>query len=406
MRIVAFAYACEPGRGSEPAAGWLWVQMLARLGETWVITRANNRGSIERVRPPHNVHFVYVDLPRAVRRWKRGQRGVRLYYLLWQRSALKEARRLHGERAFSLAWHLTFANAWLGSAACLLGPPFVYGPVGAGVAPPWRLSRALGLRGILYELLRAAARTTGRYLNPLARVSWRRAQLILVQNEETREWLPPRHRGKASVFPNAIVDHAPARPDRRPAQPTPRVMLFAGRLLPLKGVWLAIRALEWLTEWRLVICGDGPDYRRLRRFAARRGCASRVDFRGWVEREALLRVMREEASVFMFPSFHDQSPWVVVEAMASGLPIVCIDRGGPPLLAGHAGLVVQPRGGVDDVSRALALALRDGALPSARSALIRAQEFTLDARLGLLRRALEAAGLLDSEEEKLAAPPR
>ena len=59
-----------------------------------------------------NVRFVYVDLPPAIRRWKRGQRGVRLYYLLWQRAALQQARRLHCESRFDLVWHLTFANAW------------------------------------------------------------------------------------------------------------------------------------------------------------------------------------------------------------------------------------------------------------------------------------------------------
>lgn len=406
MRIVAFAYACEPGRGSESAAGWMWVQMLARLGETWVITRANNKSSIERVQPPPNVHFVYVDLPPALRRWKRGQRGIRVYYLLWQRWALKEARRLHRAQTFSVAWHLTFANAWLGSVAGLLGPPMVYGPVGAGVGPPWRLSAALGLRGILYEVLRTIAGTVGRYLNPLARVSWRRAQLILVQNEATRSWLPARHRRKAYVFPNAVADRAPGAPDLRFAEPTSRVMLFAGRLLPLKGVSLAIRTLEWLTEWRLVVCGDGSDYRRLHRSARKRGFADRVDFRGWVDREELLRIMREEASVFVFPSFHDQSPWVVVEAMTAGLPIVCIDRGGSPLLAGDAGLVVEARGGVNDVSRALALAMRGDALPSTHAALARARQFAFEARLDSLRRVLEGAGIPDSEEEELAALPR
>jgi NAD(P)-dependent dehydrogenase (short-subunit alcohol dehydrogenase family) len=47
LRIVAFAYACEPDSGSEPGVGWMWARMLAHLGETWVITRENNREAIE-----------------------------------------------------------------------------------------------------------------------------------------------------------------------------------------------------------------------------------------------------------------------------------------------------------------------------------------------------------------------
>ena len=281
--------------------------MLGGLGETWVITRANNRPVIEReletAGPLPNVHFVYVDLPPHRRRWKRGQRGVRLYYILWQRAALREARSLASEQPFDLAWHLTLANVWIGSTVGFLGLPFVYGPVGGAVAPPWRLAGALGTKGVLYELLRSVAHSCGRYLNPLARASWRRASLILVQNEETKRWLPGRHRGKAEVFPNVILDRLPAEQLHDAGQ----VMLFAGRLMPLKGVSLAIRALKSLPDWRLIVCGDGPDSARLRRFAASHGLGERVDFRGWIEREQLLRTMREEASVFVFPSFHDEA---------------------------------------------------------------------------------------------------
>jgi allantoicase len=48
VKVLTFAYACEPGKGSEPGAGWGLARMIAReLGECWVITRANNRHAIE-----------------------------------------------------------------------------------------------------------------------------------------------------------------------------------------------------------------------------------------------------------------------------------------------------------------------------------------------------------------------
>ena len=109
----------------------------------------------------------------------------------------------------------------------------------------------------------------------------------------------------------------------------PPVALFAGRLLPWKGIPLALRAMAELPEWRLVIIGSGPDERRLRRFARRLGLEGRVEFRGWRSRQEVLRAMREEADVFLFPSLHDEAPFVVAEALASGLPVVCLDHGGP-----------------------------------------------------------------------------
>src|SRR3954451_23843350 len=85
-RVLLSAYACEPGKGSEPGAGWLWALAAARSAEVWVLTRANNRTAIEAdpAGTLPSLHFVYLDLPPSVLRWKRDGQWVRMYYLLWQ----------------------------------------------------------------------------------------------------------------------------------------------------------------------------------------------------------------------------------------------------------------------------------------------------------------------------------
>ena len=205
MRIVAFAYACEPARGSEPGAGWAWARMLARMGETWVITRRDYQDSIQAalssIPERENLHFVYAELPERFRGWQRDLRGLRVYYLLWQIAALKEAIRLQRSRHFDVVWHLTWATAWYGTLASFAGTPFVYGPVGGCVGTVWRLFPQMGWKGSAYEVARAAVHGAARYANPLARRSWRKADLILAQNDETREWFPRKHRAKASRLP-------------------------------------------------------------------------------------------------------------------------------------------------------------------------------------------------------------
>ena len=355
VRILAIAYACEPGKGSEPGAGWIWSRMLARVGETWVITRRNNRSAIEEglrnLSLDVSPRFVYVDLPEWARFWKRGQRGIRLYYMLWQIAALRRAHQLVGQLDFDLVWHLTLANAWLGSTGSLLRRPFVYGPVAAGPGMPWRLVPALGIWGTLYESLREVAEAAGRYVNPLARISWRRARLILAQNEETRRWLPSRHRSKVALFPNTVLEDLPTVVRRQSQPPT---ALFAARLMPSKGGVLAIRAATHLPEWRLLIAGRGPDEARLRRLARRLGVEDRVNFLGWLPRTELFRLMNEEADVFLYPSIREAAGWVVAEAIACDLPVVCLNRGGPPLLGGLAVAAT----GQHQTARALADAVR------------------------------------------------
>jgi glycosyltransferase involved in cell wall biosynthesis len=314
--------------------------MLARFGETTVITRSNNRDVIEAALPElserDRLRFQYVDLPAWARRWKRGRRGIHLYYLIWQVAAYRRARQLLRTETFDLTWHLTLANAWLGSGAALLRLPFIYGPVGGGVTVPWRLLPALGMRGLAYEAVRAVTRGTGRYLNPLARLAWRRAGLILVQNKETGQWFPNRHRAKTEVFPNVILEDMPHEGPGRPesGRKASQIALYAGRLLPWKGVSLAIRALEWMPGWRLMIAGAGHDRGRLERVARSRGVQGRVTFLGMLQREHLLQLMERDVDVMVYPSLREEAGWAVAEASSYGIRVPCIDLGGPPLVGG------------------------------------------------------------------------
>jgi glycosyltransferase involved in cell wall biosynthesis len=359
VRILAFAYACEPDRGSEPGAGWSLARILARMGDTWVITRANNRAAIDAALPGvperDRLHFVYVDLPARLRGWKRGRRGIHLYYLLWQLAALQAARRLHRALGFDLVWHLTLANVWFGSVAPLVGPPAVYGPVGGGARVPWRLLPVLGGRGMAAEAARTSVELGARYVNPLARMTWRRSRLILVQNPETLGWLPRRHRARAELLQNVVLDLPPAAPRRRD-RPGPPTAAYAGDLLPLKGVALALRALAELPGWRLLVAGAGADEPRLRRLAGQLGLDGRVRFLGWLPRPELLELLRAEVDVFLFPSLRDQAAWAVAEARTLGLPVVCLDVGGPPLLAGRAVTAAGPAATVRALAEAVAAA--------------------------------------------------
>ncbi|HWL64775.1 MAG TPA: glycosyltransferase family 1 protein, partial [Actinomycetota bacterium] len=117
MRIVVFAYACEPGKGSEPGAGWALTQMIASFADVHVITRSNNQARVMSAGTHFpggdRLTFSFVERPAWARRFKKGQRGIRIYHSLWQLRALKEARHLHERVPFDAAWHITIANAWL-----------------------------------------------------------------------------------------------------------------------------------------------------------------------------------------------------------------------------------------------------------------------------------------------------
>lgn len=359
MKILVVAYACEPLKGSEPGAGWQLVNLLAEFADVHTITRRSNEPSIENsLNQPGCMSFSYVDLPEWLRFWKKGNRGVRLYYLIWQFLALSEARRQVRNGDVDLVWHATLSTVWLGSVlpwAC--GDlPFIWGPVGGGVKTPKALLRYMSRAGRRYERSRAFARWIARHLNPLCRIAWRNSTIILAQNQDTIRWLPARHQHKAEVLTHVIVDQPSPAPPR--AGHIGRVAVYAGRLISLKCVSLAVEALVHLSGWTLLIFGDGAEKSNLFELAKKRGVEERVQFRGWVSKEAMWRTISTLGDVFLFPSAHEEGGWAVVEAIQHRLPVVCFDVGGPPAVVREAacGVCVEPEG--TDLPRKLAEAVQ------------------------------------------------
>lgn len=337
MKVVLSAYACEPAAGSEPGTGWQWAVAAAEHHQVWLVTRANHRGPIDAAlaeRPSLPIVPVYVDLPPWARRWKRGQRGVRTYYVAWQLLARRTVRRLHRDVRFDVAHHVTFAIDWLPAGVVgIPGLPSVWGPVGGASRVPWRTARWFGVRSGLTEVARLVAGAVGRCT--IGTRTARRADVVVVQNDDVAHRFRRHH---PIVEPHVAVE--PGRPRRAAdARPTDtRVAVFAGRLVRWKGVRLAIAALARpeAADWRLRIFGAGPDDAVLRADAQRLGVAARVTFEGQVPRDALAAAFAE-ADALLFPSLHDSAGWVVAEAITAGLPVVCLDVAGPPVLVSRTG---------------------------------------------------------------------
>jgi glycosyltransferase involved in cell wall biosynthesis len=124
-------------------------------------------------------------------------------------------------------------------------------------------------------------------------------------------------------------------------------ILTVGRVVPVKGQALLIEALADLAargvQATLTIVGDGPQLEDLRALADRLGVADEVSFEGAVAQDAV-RAYYERADVFALPSFAEGLPVVLIEAMATGLPVVASRITGIPELVedGVSGRLVVP----------------------------------------------------------------
>jgi glycosyltransferase involved in cell wall biosynthesis len=195
----------------------------------------------------------------------------------------------------------------------------------------------------------------------------RRSSALVVPSRYLQEIFAA-HRIRSDVVPN-IIDLERFRPRTEPRSPNAPRILVPRNLEPIYDVDTALRALrilrEALPQVRMTVAGSGPERERLERLASELGVADAVEFCGRVERDAMASLYRD-ADVVVNPSLVDNMPNSVLEALASGVPVVSTNVGGVPYIVrdGASALLVPP-GAPAELAAAVRRVLDDAALAAA-----------------------------------------
>ncbi len=371
MKVLLSAYSCLPGTASlaEPAIGWNWARCIAASGhEVVVLTRAINRPRIEEhpnSGDTQQLRFVYHDLPRRWQALYRIPFGNYAYYYLWQRAAAELACGLHRVERFDRVQHVTWGSFRVPSFMGRLGVPFIFGPVGGGEDTPRNLRKGLGWKGRWWDALR---RLSSAMTSPWMAPTYKSATQIIATTRETCDAIPAKYRHKACCRQAVGIDAesvASLCGRSSAARQSSRLeLLFVGRLLPWKGVHLIVKALAGLgaseSEVHLTVIGAGGDLHRLQQLAKRLKVDPAITWAGWMPREAVIEAY-SQFDLFTFPSLHDSGGMAVLEAMSFGLPVVCLDLGGPAMAVNDGcGRVIATRNRSEEqIGAAIAAFLRE-----------------------------------------------
>lgn len=168
---------------------------------------------------------------------------------------------------------------------------------------------------------------------PITRAVWRRADRVTAVSEELRAVALASEPGiRIDVIPNG-VNAERFRPAPPRAHGGPVRILSVGQTIARKGHSTMLRALPEVmrgagSDVRVLIVGrEGPDHGALRSLARELGVADRVEFRGPMAKEQMPELYRE-ADLLVHLSVCEGMSNVVLEAMASGLPVVATPVGG------------------------------------------------------------------------------
>lgn len=355
-RILISAYACEPGRGSEPGVGWNLVRELSSEHELTVVTRLNNRKIITSNGEDwvKEVNWIFLDPPKWLTFWKHKGRGVQLFYVLWQMTLRRKVKKLMKTKTFEVFHHLTFGKYWVPSGLANLGVPMVFGPVGGGEATPkalaeslprkvqiteqardlvkWMIQRTPGVRGLYAstEMNIAATHQTAAELRKLGLTA---IKVLPQSGIGPGDLAGMRAAPSQGVFKKRSGDHLH--------------LVTACRLIYWKGVDLAIRAVAEArkngVKVELTILQEGPERPALEALVKELGLGDAIKFTGRLPSLEDVYATIQSADALIHPAYHEAFGQSCLESLALGVPVVCLDWGGPGVIVDeYTGVKVIP----------------------------------------------------------------
>ena len=346
LKVLVSAFAYSPVQGTEFAIGWDHVRAISMRHRVWVLARSNERDETERylrANPEmgHNIAVSYIPFTAMKFDFPFWELAFYRHYRKWQRHALELARALDSEVNFDLVQHITATGFREPGDLWRLGKPFVWGPLGGMQYFPVQLLNAVPTKSRPFFLLKNVSTFCSMHFSLRPRTAARNAAAIIAGTSETAQrirgiW------GKEALVMNEV--HAPEGydlPARRDPDQTFRIV-WTGRFQPRKALNIVLLALEKLKDasfkWELICLGSGELEPAWKKLATDCGIADRCQFLGNVPRAEALRTMMA-GHCFAQPSLYDATSTVVVEALALGLPVVCLN---------HCGFrdVVEPAYGV------------------------------------------------------------
>jgi len=345
VKVLVSSFTCKANGKSETYVGYKWLEQIARFCDTTLVT---------------------CDDEAVSDRWKKIQ--------TWRQTKFenKVLRRINGEVSFDyfrfnhrnkrqfkrtiteydLVHHVVPVAPRYPNALGCMAKKFILGPTGGGLRAPESFRHEVEGHEEWFYKLRMLDRARFDW-DPFLRRTYNAADLILLVGSYMYDLLPERYHHKCKVMLEVGVEaneYKATRPlsadNRRPLK-----LLYAGRIVPYKGLIYALRALERLSaeakgKIEFTVIGDRGESgyeQTCKDFVKTRGLEKIVTFLPFKPKHEIL-AHYDASDMFVFPSLAEAGGTVVLETMAMSRPILAVRRGGPAeSVAPEAGFLIDPR---------------------------------------------------------------
>ncbi len=353
LRVVIVAEHASARFGGEAILPVHYFRILRARGvEAWLVAHGRTRAELTAMFPRDRDRLFFVKdtwLNRML--WRLGRllphnldlvSVTALGHIYTGLRERRVVRRLVREKNANVVHQPIPVSAKEPSVMTRLGAPLVIGPLNGNMDWPKSFPHHDGL---LTRVGVAIARVGAGFFNRVF-AGKQNAAVVLVANERTRRGLPRGVRGQVALMTENGVDlglwHKEVTARRNDAVTR---FVYLGRIEDFKGVRYMIKAFAQACKqapMRLEIIGDGSGLSAIEQMRADLELGDRVALLGWLVQE-LAAARLAISDVLVMPSLRDCGGAVILEAMASGLPVIATAWGGPlDYVDANNGILVPP----------------------------------------------------------------
>ncbi len=211
---------------------------------------------------------------------------------------------------------------------------------------------------------------SSRFDRLLARLTLAKADAVIAQTNDMKDTMHKLCNRDILVIPNGVDADRFSNLSRKESRSklningNDRVILFVGGLRLVKGVRYLIESMNIIRHEyqniRLLIVGNGKERQNLENITEKLNLTECISFMGWVPNEAIQEYMAA-SDILVLPSLSEGFPVTILEAMASGLPIVCTKVGGMSeiVIDGENGYLIEPKNSMEIAEKVLLLLKND-----------------------------------------------
>ena len=326
--VLVCAYCVDKNDVSEAQMAYEWITRLAKFANLWVVTAGSRFHSECGLENCENIELITLKPHISFKWWDIFDRFVHPGYIEFYFRARKAAKQILSKYDIDLCHHLTPQSLRYPSPLLEADVPLVMGPFHGGLQAPAVMKELKGKEDWFFFLRKIDNLRV--YMDPLLRKNYSKAKLIILSAPYVKERLLAQYHNKCVIIPGiALSPDSIAKTNHINSNNGMR-MIYVAKLEPSKGLEILLYAMAKLKDNNitLTVYGKGSLEHYYRQLAKQLNIADNITWKGFVPYAEIINSYAT-ADVFALPSLKEPAGGAVIEAMSAGLPILCVDAGGP-----------------------------------------------------------------------------